>query len=567
MPAHQKKLHNEAIDDLFAQAKVRTKVGVPVIVVMSAVTWYWDSTHGPMGLIGVAAIAALYLAYIACIDYLVFSLKHSIKQDAQKVARMVTATAILDPLILSAWLATAGELGRLLVPFYLFTILGFGFRMGPRPMVICQIASIVGLCFVMTASPIWRQQLTFGFSYLILLIVVPMYATILLKKLRNARALAESESQAKSRLLANVSHELRTPLTGIVATAQLVESETRDEGTAKGMQTIVWLANELLVEINDILDSAKYQADSLALTPSSLDLADLAAQVRTTLSSTAKAKGIDFSVGMDEAIREKVIGDAHYLGRVLMNIAGNAVKFTEKGRVDVQLKLLDDTPENYRIRFEVRDTGIGIPKELHQKIFEPFSQASTGTARQYGGTGLGMSIAREIVNLMDGQIMLESEPGNGSLFYFELVFPKSANQQQEEQPIEDLPIVYGKRILIADDNTTNLILIQQLLQLDRHSVTAADSGQAACDALAEADYDLVFLDFNMRDMDGAAVLRNYHLEKTDPAPVFFLTADVTQATAASLKDSGAVDVLHKPVGIKQLRVAVARIFAVNDVAV
>jgi two-component system sensor histidine kinase RpfC len=281
---------------------------------------------------------------------------------------------------------------------------------------------------------------------------------------------------------------------------------------------------------------------------------------------TAKAKGIDLTVGIDDVIREKMIGDAHYLGRVLMNVAGNAVKFTDKGSVAVRFRLQEDQADNYLIRFEVRDTGIGIPKELHEQIFDPFVQGSTGTARRYGGTGLGMSIAKEIVTLMGGKIMLDSEPGKGSMFYFDLVFPKGASATYEEKPAENVQASYGKRILVADDNATNLLLIQQLLQKDRHLVTTAGSGQEACTALANVDYDVIFLDFNMGDMDGAAVLRTYHRETANPAAAYFLTADATEATAALLMESGAFDVLHKPVSIKQLRAAVARACALGRVS-
>jgi two-component system sensor histidine kinase RpfC len=550
----------DVTSSVIAQAKVRVKVGIPVILLMLLSVWYWGSPHGPEGHIGVAIVAMVHILYIAVVFFLSTIKKPELSE------RIVIATAIFDPLVLSGWLAMMGESGGLFICFYLFTMLGFGFRIGPRPMWICQGAAIIGFCFVMAVAPVWRQHPIIGLSFLMLLVVVPMYATILMKKLRDARALAENESQAKSQLLANVSHELRTPLNGIVVSAQLIASETHEEGIGKRADTILRLSNDLVLEINDLLDSAKYHANSLTLDSALFDLTDVLEQVRVTLSPTATSKGIDFTVSMDVGIQSRVVGDAHYLGRALMNIAGNAVKFTEKGQVDVRLKLLKNEIDNYRIRFSVKDTGIGISKEFYEKIFEPFTQASAGTTRKFGGTGLGMSIAKDIVSLMGGEIVLESELGKGSLFYFDLILPKGVKPAEEKPEMSDAPIICGKRIFVADDNGTNLLLIKELLQRDRHVVMTANTGQEAIEILAVANFDLVILDFNMGDMDGATVLQIYRFGKVNPAPAIFLTADTTERTAATLKNSGAVGVLHKPISGDALRDAIAKVFGSEIIA-
>jgi two-component system sensor histidine kinase RpfC len=546
---------------VLAQAKIRAMLGLPVVCMMYFLMWYWGRSYGATGNVGAVAIAIFYISYVFIALFI------------SKIARpeffgkIVVATAIMDPLFLSGWLAMAGDAGSLFICFYLFTILGFGFRIGPRSMWICQGAAIIGFCAVLSTGATWKREPMVDISFLMLLVVVPMYATVLIKKLRDARAHAENESRAKSQLLANVSHELRTPLAGIVASAQLIASETRDESIANRADTILHLSNDLIGEINDLLDSAKYQAHSLILDSTLFDLRDVLEQVRITLASTATSKGIDLTVSMDVGIQEMVVGDPHYLGRVLMNIAGNAVKFTDKGQVDVALKLLENEAHTYRIQFSVKDTGIGIPKALHGKIFEPFVQASAGTTRRFGGTGLGMSIAKEIVNLMGGQIALESEPGKGSIFYFDVKLPKGVKPAQEKAKEENVPVIYGKRILIADDNATNLLLIKELLQRDRHAVVTARTGQEAVDVLAVADFDLVLLDFNMGDMDGATVLQAYRFGKVNPAPTFFLTADTTERTAERLKESGAVGILHKPITSDGLRAAIAKVFGSEVAAV
>lgn len=536
------------------QAKVRLQVGLPVVLLGIFIAWFWGTPYGHIGLAAVGVIAASHVFYIFTALFFTF------RSRLFTAEQLVVATAILDPLILSAWLGMVGETGAPFVCFYLFTILGFGFRIGPKSMWICQITSIIGLGAVLTITPAWKQHPLIGLSFLALIIVVPIYAKVLIKKLRDARAHAERESQAKSELLAKVSHELRTPLSGIVASAQLIESETRDKSVAKRAETILSLSKDLLLEINDLLDSAKQQADSLVLESELFYLTDVTDQLHLALASSAAAKGIGFNINFDDGIRDMVRGDSHYLKRVLMNIAGNAVKFTEKGKVDVHLKLIENGENHYRIWFGIQDTGIGIASELHQNIFEPFFQASAGTTRKYGGTGLGMSIAKELVSLMKGNLQLESEPGQGSLFYFDLKLPKLAKVPQEDKPNATIPIVYGKRILIADDNATNLVLIKELLQRDRHVVTVASSGEEALEVLNFMDLDLVFLDYNMGDIDGSKVLQIYRFGKIKTAPVFFLTADTTAETAKNLMDSGAAGVLHKPITGDGLRMAIAQIF-------
>lgn len=537
-----------------AQAKVRIIVGLPVILIMLITVWYWGSPYGSTALGVLGVVAGLHISYIFVAQGLATRLRPFFAAE-----QLVVATAILDPLILSGWLTMMGESGGLFVCFYLFTILGFGFRIGPRPMFICQIASVASFGAVLAISPIWRQHPLMGSSFLILLIVVPLYATVLIKKLRAARAHAEHESQAKSQLLAKVSHELRTPLSGIVASAQLIAAEAQDKQIARRANTIMGLSKDLLLEIDDLLDTAKYEANGLVLESAPFDLSDLIERLRLTLATTAASKDIDFTIEVDDDIQDFVQGDAHYLSRVFMNLAGNAVKFTDTGKVEISLKLLGNETEQYRLRFSVQDTGIGIPAELHQKVFEPFFQISQGTARKHGGTGLGMSLAKEIVSLMGSDILVESEPGKGSLFYFDFKLAKVIKVREQPTNVVGVAAICGKRVLVADDNATNLILIKELLERDRHEVTVAGSGQEALEILNSQVFDIIFLDYNMGEMDGAKVLQIYRFGKLNTAPVFFLTADTTKTTAEVLIDCGAVGVLHKPITSDELRQAISQV--------
>jgi len=534
-----------------AQARVRAIVGVPVVLAGLLGLLLYEKV--PLGMVG--PVALIQVLYIATLLFLAGRLQHF---SAKTIA---FATAILDPLILSAWLPMAGEVGGLAVGFYLFTILGYGFRTGPRLMLVCQIASIVGFSDVMLFDSYWRQHEMVWFSFLVTLILVPIYATVLIKKLHEARAHAERESQAKSELLAKVSHELRTPLSGIVAAAQLLAAETEDSRVIARAETITGLSKDLLREINDLLDQAKYEAHALVLESTLFELRDQMERLRMVLEPAAVKKNLAFVVYVDPRIEDRVQGDSHYLTKVLMNLVGNAVKFTDEGKIEIGVRLLNEMPDRYRIRFSVQDTGIGIPKELHGKIFEPFFQADSGTTRKYGGTGLGMTIAKEIVNLMGGQIKIDSAPGTGSHFHFDLDLRRVKSRQQIAGPAA-VSIVLGKRVLVVDDNATILTLIKELLLRDQHQVTIARSGAEALDLLNAHEFDVIFLDFNMGDMDGAKVLNLYRFGRLQTAPTFFLTADATAATAARLRSIGAAGVLYKPIAVDGLRQAIAQVCSV-----
>lgn len=541
------------------QSKVRIVVGLPVLLLGIIAIGYWGTPYGPSGILAVAIIAILHAAYMG--TALFFAAR--IRQNSN-VRNLVIATAILDPLMLSAWLTMMSEFGAFFVCFYLFTILGFGFRIGRRAMWTCQIASLIGFAIVLAIGPTWHENQIFGFSLFAVLVVVPLYATTLIKTLRDAQARAEFESQAKSQLLAKVSHELRTPLSGIVASAQLISAEAPDAHMAKRADIILRLSNDLLLEINDLLDSAKFDAKALVLEPTLFDLASVAEQVRLTFASAAAVKGITFTVTMDPGIESMVQCDAHQLSRALKNLVGNAVKFTDRGKVEVILKLLKSNGDYYRVRFSVRDTGIGIPLEIQGNIFEPFFQASTGANRQYGGTGLGMSLAKEVVTMMGSEIIVQSEPGTGSLFYFDIDLPVVIKSFQESSALVPIIPILNRRVLVADDNATNLMLTKELLERDGHIVSVAANGEETLNLLGSQNFDVIFMDYNMGDMDGGQVLQIYRFGNPTATAVFFLTADTTANTTSELLEIGASGVLYKPVTQDNLRQAIVQICGNNS---
>jgi len=531
---------------LFAQAKIRLIVAIPVIVIDSLL--YFISPDGiPLWFLG---LMSGYTAYAAIPFWLIPRSNYAALQY------LLLATAILDPLVLSVWIALTDVYGALIAGFYLFTTLGFGFRTGRPLMHICQLTSIAGFTFVLATDPYWQHNSVIWTAVLIPLIVVPMYAGALIKTLRGAREHAEEQSRAKSDLLAKVSHELRTPLTGIVASAELLAVESSDASVARRTKTILTLSDNLLCEINDLLDEAKFDAKTVALNYVPVDLSQQIATLRATFETMAARKGLVFRAEIDAAITDAVEIDTHHLDRILLNLISNAIKFTESGSVRLSVELREQRAADYCLRFAIVDTGIGIPESFRAKMFEPFAQVDQGANRRYGGTGLGLALSKKIIDVMGGELQFESTLGVGSRFWFELTL-RRAELSSAQARQETAPIVRGKRILVADDNVSNLMLLKELLGIDHHEVVTCTSGAAALEVLAKRDFDLLLLDYNLGDMDGVRVLQTYRFGRLNPVPVLFLTADATLQTATRLQEAGGAGVLYKPVTLAGIRAALA----------
>ncbi|MDH7453826.1 ATP-binding protein [Luteimonas composti] len=547
---------HEANRNVISQANFRLSFGVLVAVTIACVHWF-GSSRPDVGDGLVVGMLSGYIGYAAFARWLAARPERLANRD------LVVITAVIDPLILSAWMYFAGGSSMVFVAFYLFTTLGFGFRVGTMPMHICQAFSLVGFGMVVMTSPLWRDNLLFAASHALLLVVVPLYAASLVRRINAAREAAEFDSRAKSQLLAKVSHELRTPLTGIVADAQLLEVEAVDAGTVNRARSIQRLATTLDSEIKQLLDLSKiavHGGDS-RLAPEPFSLAFTATQVVGSIRSIVGAKPLAVELDFDERIKLPVVGRHQELVSILTNLAGNAVKFTEQGAVTLQIALVETSEEGYRVRFAVSDTGIGIDPAYHEKIFQPFFQVESGPARRYGGTGLGISIASELVRRMGGRLQVDSKPGQGSTFFFELVLPVDASPAAETALAETTPsAVAGKRVLVADDNATNLSLLREMLLKDGHQVTAVESGHEAILMLSANTYDVIFLDYNMDDVNGAVVYQTYAYSRVQLAPTFFITADTTAMTTRLLEDLGANGVIYKPLTFEKIRAAIASVF-------
>lgn len=541
---------------LLAQALLRLRLGMPALLFVVGVLSFFDAAHQQIGHWPMAALSLTYVTY--CTASYFFALKNDGKWDAW----LLGSTIVGDPLMLSAFLYGAGNGAIIFVGFYLFTILGFGFRVGITSMRMCQAASIAGFALVAFFSPVWREMPMVAASHVVLLVAVPLYASALIRGLRNAQRTAQYESEAKSRLLANVSHELRTPLTGIISAAQLIEMETREgellNAKARSIADMAW---HLDGEISQLLDLSKLQIGTSNDEIVSFTMDNLVSNVIDAVQSAAVSKEISLTARIDPSINIPVKGMAQSLRSVLINLVGNAIKFTDAGQVELSVEALSSDDLQFLVRFRVSDTGIGIPPEHLAKIFEPFYQVERGANRKYGGTGLGMAIAREHVNRLGGRIEVQSVIGQGSVFWFEIPLEKS-RIRNEQKPVVHGPtaVAVSKRVLLADDNVTNLALIREMLVHDGHDVVAVTSGSEALTQLAEQEFDVVMLDYNMHDIDGARVWGIYSMSNTRPAPTFFITADTTARTREHLMSLGAAGVVYKPITFSIIRKALHSIF-------
>lgn len=405
-------------------------------------------------------------------------------------------------------------------------------------------------------------------------ISIMMERSLEAEELRKSKETAELANLAKSVFLANMSHEIRTPLTAIIGFSDIaLDDDQTKEQRVSSLEIIRSSSKYLLNLINHILDLSKIEANELDIENTNINLAQLLKEIESIVSGQAKRRNIDLGIEYKFPIPDKILTDELRLKQILLNLCNNAIKFTDEGEIRI---VVGYEQSSQSLTIEVRDSGIGISKDNLEKIFEPFKQADASTTRQYGGTGLGLSLSKRIARLLNGSLTVESEESKGSVFTLKIKLhypqqgePKLIYAQGEltdigktRTPLAKLPKLHG-RVLLVDDNDLNQLLIRKYLEKMGATVTAANNGATAVSLAQQMEYDLIFMDMQMPILSGVDAVKMLRANQYTK-PIIMLTANATLEDRVICEQAGSNDFVTKPILSEKLYEVTARYLPLLD---
>ena len=511
------------------------------------------------------------------------------------------AGAWVDMGTATVFMSLTADIGVMLVVVYLWTIFGNGFRYGKKYLYHAQVLGVIGFIIVTNLSPYWKVHQTIGYSLIAMLVVLPLYVAKLISRLHEAihkeeleRQKATQASLAKTQFVANMSHEIRTPLNGIIGISTLFKTTPLNADQQDLLKTLDSSSKLLLSLLNNVLDFTKIEERKFTIENVAFSVAEAVRDSLEIFRSQANSKGVQLGSSVSNTLGT-LKGDAFVLRQVLANILGNAIKFTSEGSVTLSATVLQEDNEHTTVRFEVIDTGVGIADDKQSKIFDSFTQADSSTTRKFGGSGLGLTIAKHMVEEMGGSLNFHSTEGVGSRFWFDLMFEKTrvlvkANYLEKNSGTINLnsnsvtvpdnsATIFAEKpaviesmstsgtntnvldILVCEDESTNQKIITRLLSLPGHHVEMVANADEMLDRLEQSKFDLVITDLNMAGMSGTDALKLYRFtQPSDNNTRFILfTADATTTAREAAADAGFDAFLSKPIDTATLFSTIERI--------
>ena len=375
------------------------------------------------------------------------------------------------------------------------------------------------------------------------------------EELMAAKMKAEEASMAKAQFLSTMSHEIRTPMNAVIGMTHILLQEDPKPDQVENLQALRFSAENLLALINDILDFSKIEAGKIELEHADFSVRELIHGIKRSLSFNAEEKGLKLKALIDEDIPEVVVGDPTRLTQILINLVSNAIKFTEKGSVTLTAEVNQKDDESASLHIGVKDTGIGIPPEKIEKIFESFSQADAHTTRKYGGTGLGLAITKRLLELFGTKIQVESTAGQGAHFYFDITLKINPNSKYRSTRMEPSTVSFeslqGYKVLLVEDNQMNVLVAKRFLDKWQLPFDHAENGSVAVEMALQQNYDLILMDLQMPVMDGYEASQKI-IEAGKQTPIIALTASAMLETQEKIYVVGMSDFITKPFNPNEL---------------
>ncbi len=509
-----------------------------------------------------------YISLCLSIYFLILYIRYQYPKDSPRIVMHITglfSLAFFFIILFTEPIVYTGLLNYYLVVMFFNVILGMyvyikAFK-NKREGAIYSLLSIVVILTIFTTINlayfgfIEPQQILISLGYMVFLFLQALILAFRFSyKLKQAKSLAEQGLKVKTEFLSTMSHEIRTPLNSVIGLSHLLLKNEPRKDQIRELETLLFSANNLLNIVNDILDFNKIEAGKLHFEKIEMDIKSIASNIVGGMKISAEDKGIELRLQIDTAIQhQRLVGDPTRLTQVLANLLNNAIKFTNDGYVLLALKLVNQTAQNVSIQFIVEDTGIGIPSDKHEEIFNRFTQADSSTSRRFGGTGLGLAISKKIVQAQNSSIQLESELGKGSRFSFTIRFPYVADKSTTEikqaetyLPINDKTKPLSKvNILLVEDNMINVFVAQSFLVKWGALIDVAKNGQEALDMLDVNKHKIVLMDLHMPIMDGYEATKIMRANGVS-IPIIALTASLPKEVEHQIIDLGITDIVVKP---------------------